>query len=419
MTTSAAITSSLPGKGRTILFLRGHPSRLWPQLADALCDQGYRVLKVHLSLADRVFWGRRGALSYTGGLSDWARWLDDLVAAEGVTDVLYHGEQQPYHLIARKVARRHGATPWVLEFGYFRPDWLTFEEEGVNAFSRFPKSPEAIRTLAQGQSAPKFEVLYPHGPVVEWAHEAAFHFLEELGRPFFPGFESDRPHGFFGQAPSWARDILSQPFGKFLARRLMAQLLRSGSGYNLLALQLQSDYQVRYGSPFPDPDGFLDHVLASFARSAPPDRLLVVKRHPLDLGIENWPARLKQIARNHGLSHRVKLIKGGDLNALLTHSKGAVVVNSTTGIRALQLGVPICVLGAAVYDIPGLSHQDGLDIFWTSPNPVDPDFLKTFLRAIARRQTQGSFYNRAGQKAAVRGISRLLADPLDGPGDRA
>ena len=263
---------------------------------------------------------------------------------------------------------------------------------------------------------PTFELLYPHGALTEYLHETAYRFLDEIGRPFFPNYETDHQSNLLRETLPWLRDIVTLPVRKTLARRFSSRLEQDGTGFNLLALQLQSDYQVRGGSPFANPDAFLDHVLASFAHHAPDNRLLVIKRHPQDTGIENWPARLRQISRRYGLEARVELIKGGDLTTLLTHSRGAVMINSTTGIRALQLGVPICALGRAAYNIAGITHGAGLDSFWTNPEPPEPDLLQAFFRAIGARQVHGSFYNIAGQKAAITGIARLLAEQFDAKG---
>ena len=47
---------------------------------------------------------------------------------------------------------------------------------------------------------------------------------------------------------------------------------------------------------------------------------------------------------------------------------GAVTVNSTAGLGAIEMGLPTIVLGEAIYDMPGLTHQSALDAFWTAPN---------------------------------------------------
>lgn len=42
------------------------------------------------------------------------------------------------------------------------------------------------------------------------------------------------------------------------------------------------------------------------------------------------------------------------------HQAGMVTVNSTSGVRAIQLGCPVTVLGEAIYNVDGLTHLGGL-----------------------------------------------------------
>ncbi|TDL83507.1 capsular biosynthesis protein [Palleronia sediminis] len=406
----------MSARTRRFLFLRGHASPLWPALARALEAEGCPVRRVALSLADAAHWGPKGARSYRGRLERWEGWLDALVAREGITDILYHGEAHPYHRTAQAVAGRHGALPWVVEFGYFRPDWLVLERGGMGAFSDFPRDPHAIRTLARGQPDPDFVVRHTHSPAREIATEIAWQALETLGRPLYPGFRADRPNGLIAQAPAAFRTWARGPHEARRADGLSARLSAEAVTYHLVLLQLFSDYQVRQGAGFPTPEAFLRHVLASFAAHAPAGHHLVVKRHPLDNGAERWPDLTTGIAREMGVPDRVACIKGGDLRAWLRGAKGAVTINSTAAIPAIGAGIPVCALGRAVYDVPGLTHQGGLDRFWAAPDPVDAPLARDFFRALAARQVKGSFYHPEGRALAVSGlVARLLAaDPRDG-----
>jgi len=81
-----------------------------------------------------------------------------------------------------------------------------------------------------------------------------------------------------------------------------------------------------------------------------------------------------------------------------------VVVNSTTGLQALEHHVPVKTLGEAIYDLPGLCHQGPLDAFWHEAPHSAPDrvLLRRFVSfLIARSQLNGSFY-KAWPKAAAK-----------------
>lgn len=397
---------------RTFLFLQGHPTFFFVRLGDALKAAGHRVLKVRLSGQDWLFWPRAGAVSYAGSLERWPAWLQDHMAREGVTDIVYYADRQPYHVAALDVAKRLGARAWAIEFGYLRPDWLTLEPEAMGAFSRFPKDPEAIRTLAQDAPAIGQAPAYGHSFLEEALFDIARYVALTLGWPRYPRYRSDAQFGMATDYYHWIRTLLTE--GGAAAEAAAAQArCEAGADYNLLAMQLAHDYQIRASTHYDHLADMVEEIFASLARAAPPSRRLVVKLHPLDNGVQNWPRRLADIARRHGVEGRYDLIKGGDLGALIRHSKGVVLANSTVGLHALRAGVPVKAMGAAVYDMPGLTHQGPLDAFWTAPEPVDRDLERALILAMAREiQVRGSFYHREGQKAAIAEIvERLTTRP--------
>src|SRR5690606_16986124 len=108
----------------------------------------------------------------------------------GVTHLVLLGEQRFYHRRAIEAARRHGAEVIATDFGYLRPDWITFERNGMSADSEFPREPEAIRRLA-AQSGPfeqkrKFQDSFFQQVV--W--DMAYHLLSSLLRVLYPFYDS-------------------------------------------------------------------------------------------------------------------------------------------------------------------------------------------------------------------------------------
>jgi capsular polysaccharide export protein len=192
------------------------------------------------------------------------------------------------------------------------------------------------------------------------------------------------------------------------ASKLETWLHREGLCYNLLAMQIESDYQIRDSSPFSSLSEFLDETLASFAAAAPVDRHLVIKLHPLDSGLERWFSKCRKLIQKHRLSNRVHVIRGGTLGKLIARSCGVVVVNSTVGLHALRAGIPVLARGTAMYDIPGLTHRKNQDLFWTSPSQVNMRILDEFLRALTVIQVKGSFFHPEGSAAAAREMATRL-----------
>ena len=142
------------------------------------------------------------------------------------------------------------------------------------------------------------------------------------------------------------------------------------------------------------------------------------KIHPLDNGWERWARVVGQIANKLGIPRRVSTIDGGHLPTLLDHCSRVILINSTVGMHAIQRLRPTKVLGLAMFDIPGLTHQGSLDDFWSNPELPDPDLRDCFIRLLAATiQIQGSFYNPEGRARAINEISqRLIEGKVNEPG---
>lgn len=390
-------------------MLQGHPSPFWGQLSDGLNADGHRVIKIHLCLADFIYWGRRPATSYRGFYKNWRSWIGDLLQRECVTDVLYYADRLPYHADTLDAARALGVACHAIEFGYLRPDWLTIEPGAMGALSSFPKDPAVIRAIAAETDDPDMVTRYPHSFPTEAFHEVTFSLLQAFGRPIYPFYNSDKVYWPLIDYGSWLVELAMS--GKMArdAGRVQTAAASGAFEYNLIAMQLQADYQIRASSKYDHLSEFIEEVFASFAKEAPPDRQIVVKLHPLDNGLERWFTCIPRIASQTGIGDRVHVIKGGNLSVLLQHSNGVVLVNSTVAIHAMRAGIPVIAKGGAIFDIPGLAHQGSLDQFWVAPEPVDATLFSAFERALTTIQVKGSFYNPDGRTAAITELRRRFA----------
>ncbi len=396
---------------RTVLMLQGPPCRFWRELGEGLRADGLRVIHVGFCLADLAFWRGRMRL-YRGRLEDWPAWLADLCAREGVSDILYYADRQPYHRAAIPVARAQGVRAWAIENGYLRPDWITMEPEAMGAFSRFTREPREIRRLAAAAPAPDLARRHGHGFAREAVSEVSFHLAMALGRPFFPNYMADKHYPPIVDYAGWLLKWAGGGAARRAARAAEALCRAGGRPVFLFALQLQSDYQIRASSPYGCLSEAIEEVLASFAAHAPADAVLIAKQHPMDNGLERWPRRIARLARRFGIADRVWAVDGGSLDLFLASARGVVTVNSTVGLHAIRAGRPVIALGDAVYDLPGLCHRGGLATFWARPEVPEPRFVAAYLRALADRvQIRGSFYDPAGRAAAIAEIARRLARP--------
>ncbi|MGK6312990.1 capsule biosynthesis protein [Neorhizobium sp. DT-125] len=388
-----------------VLFLQGPPSVFWRELAEAFEAQGIGTQRVNFSFGDQLYWRRRGAVNYRGTLRAWPRYLADLIRREGVTDILYYADRLPYHRLATRVARKFGVRCHAVEFGYLRPDWITLERNGMGRFSHFPSDPDHIRRIAKQVGVPDLKAHYGHTFGQEATNEVVYNLAAYFGRAMFPFYRSDKYYDPLFDYLSWLPRM-------FRPRHDLPEgFLEDETRINyLLALQLQSDYQIRANSPYRHLSQMLEQVMQSFSRHAPEGSRLIVKQHPLDNDLEGWRKVVARLAARHRVAGRVVFIEKGDLSRILKRSQGVVIVNSTTGLQSLRLGIPTIALGSAIYDIPGLTHQGGLDSFWRHPEPIDNELLADFVKALAGTiQVKGNFYNEDGRRFGIEAIVARVA----------
>jgi capsular polysaccharide export protein len=91
-----------------------------------------------------------------------------------------------------------------------------------------------------------------------------------------------------------------------------------------------------------------------------------------------------------------------------------VTVNSTSGTLSLARGVPVVVLGKAVYDLPDLTFQGGLDRFWSQASAPDAATFAAFRRVLIDECLipGGFFSDEAMDKVVTHAIARFEGRPL-------
>ncbi|BAP88384.1 capsule polysaccharide biosynthesis protein [Burkholderiales bacterium GJ-E10] len=415
MTSSPCAAAAGP---RHAVFLQGMPSPFFSRIAERLRAHGWRTTRINLCIGDRLFWRGGDVVDYRGTPGHWPAFLDDFFAAQGVTDLLLLGEQRRYHREAVGLAHGRGIRVTVTDFGYLRPDWITFERDGMSGGSRFPRDPAAIRALAARCPQPDWARRYTEGAVRMARADLGYNLANLLLGWLHPHYRrSDMRPPTLVYTPASAWRLWTNARVRPRMEAFVQGLIASGRRYYVFPLQLDFDFQIVAYSPFSSIEESIDLVVASFARHAPADAELVLKEHPWDPALHDWAHAMQARAREHGVESRVHYLRGGNLDELIRGSDGVVTVNSTSGLRALQLGCPVQVLGQAVYDIAGLTFAGGIDAFWTQAAPPDPQLLADALRALAGTvQIRGAFFHDDGLDCAVtEAVQRLLHDRVGAP----
>ena len=394
-----------------MLFLQGISTPLFHSLGKRLREEGASVHRINVCLGDILFWRER-AVNFRGPFAQWSDFLVRFVESHSITDIVLFGNCRPYHRVAIARAKARGIAVHVFEEGILRPHWITMESD--NAWAATGRLDSQTLPVLAANLPPISEHRNVAGGFAQRAvWDVAFHVCNTLAGFTFPHYRRHRPDHPVIEGLGWLRRAFTKRAKRLAALRVAQHLISTNAPYFLLPLQLDSDAQIRFRSPFANMGEVLEHVLKSFSQHAPPQHRLVVKAHPLDNGLIDRKRQVADAAARHGLSGRIDFIDGSHLPTIIEHSLGVVVVNSTVGLTALHQKRPTFALAAPIYGLPGLTSGTDLDLFWTAPQPPQAALIGNFERLLMNTtQINGSFFNFEGIDLAIEGIvERLRAAP--------
>ncbi|WP_297804606.1 capsular biosynthesis protein [uncultured Brevundimonas sp.] len=352
---------------------------------------------------DSFTWRSKGLRRFKGSANDWRR--DFPAIAADYTDIVIFGESGPYNQAVSALAKAIPARLWVMENGYFRPDWITLEQNGVNASSQLPRD-----AAGYGEPVPELPISRSVGKILPYhvINISVYHLVQLLGGCLYPNYRN--PY----TVPAWLQCVSHiQRYFRITMRNgkpCDAATLQARGAFFLACLQRDGDNQLIRYSKFADNTAFIAEVMGSFARYAPKSARLVFKNHPLDPGLVDFYAVVKSMAESKGLTGRVDFIDGGNLADMCRASSGMIVNNSSAALSALGFGTPVKVLGKAFFDFEGLTCQRPLNEFWKSPTPVDADLFKRFrAHVLNKAQINGNFHEPKSIRSTARAIAARFA----------
>jgi capsular polysaccharide export protein len=261
-----------------------------------------------------------------------------------------------------------------LEEGYFRPGFMTMELDGVNG-----NSTTLDRFSWDGVPEDIISATDKH-PFLNSTYFAAKHYAHMLlGHWQFPSYEHHRhrsPGYYFGY---WMYSWFRKWSHLKLDIRKQKQLLDSRAYFYFVPLQFEGDAQLRLFSSYSSVEEFLSKLIRSFSIHAPKPAMLVFREHPHGRGMGGYRSFIRQIAKSYGVDSRIVYLVEGDTPVLVKHSAGVITINSTVGVRALKSQAPLKVMGAAIYQRPGLVFEGELDEFWIKSIPAKTELSEDFV----------------------------------------
>lgn len=400
--------ASANAKTRKVLLLQGPVGPFFTELQDALSSTGIAVRRVAFNAGDRFFVSNRNLIRFSGSMDQWKTWLKTEFVKNKPDCVILFGSSRPAHKIARRLADFFGMPVLSLEEGYLRAGFVTAEFGGNNQHSplvTWKPQDQTRANLAKDhvtkQMRSSFLAMSFWGAIYYLARdlvssktdEDLFHRPRERVLPL---------------AWSWCAHTLHRAVMRVIEARLRGRLIHN-PGYIIVPLQVASDSQIQKAARGWTTRKLIDACLTAL-RETHPGQIVVFKLHPLERSNRKINQLIHQRARDLGVSEaRFKVTHTGRISDLTRHATGMVVINSTSGFSALHHGVPLLVLGEAVFRhdaiaTTGNSQKDITD-FFKIRRARSPETVAQFFETIKSQSLlSGDFYLSAGRKEAIKNI---------------
>lgn len=375
-----------------ILLLQGPLGPFFQTLSRQLTEAGHQVVKIHFNGGDECWPCAGKNLRFRGKPESWNAFFRRVLKQQGIDTVICYGDCRYYHLEAGRICKLKRVPFWAMEEGYLRPDFVTLEQGGVNAFSPWYERRDQLAQLDWPVPYDSSLKVGKTFAVRAW-YASRYHINKSLFRWRYPHFVNHRPWSLVQEAMGWVCGAMVK-YGNLRQDRALLKALPQHAGrIFFVPLQVTEDFQIREHSDLSGVEEMVAQVINSFAEHAKPEDVLLFKHHPMDRGYVSYRAQINRLIAVLGLEGRVFYGYELPLPTLYPLLKGVITINSTVGLSALLHHVPTFCMGRALYDIDGLTTKGSLASFWLHQRPVCVDTFKRVRHFLLHlTQLNASFY---------------------------
>lgn len=390
-----------------ILLLQGPVGPFFHRLEKYLAVRNLDVWRVCFNAGDLLYSKSGKRLTFVAGEDEWESWLQSILSSGRFDCIVLFGSERPAHRIARSLAKNNNVNVVSLEEGYIRPGFVTVEDSGNNSSS----------PLAGQMPEPDFDpVVMPTSAKTyrSWLQMTFYGAAYYTIRGIF-GFGRQREL-FHRKAPLvsetffWIRNAFRRVLYAEKNYKAIQSLLENyGGQYYLVPLQVSADVNIQRFSSGWNSMKLISTSIKSFAEFAPQRTRLVFKIHPMERGHNSLTPLIKSTAAAFGIEDRVDVVDTGSLGVLARYSAGMITINSSSGLSAIFHGVPLMVLGRAIYANSTLATcgrtATDFDEFWRSHHVADDTTRKSYISWIKHQALKpGDFYAGEGMEAACQSV---------------
>lgn len=403
-----------------VVLLQGPVGSFFRRAQEHMNANGFDAWRICFNAGDRLFSKGQKTLDFSGNVDSWRRWFSEILRENGFDAVVLFGSERLVHRVAVECADQMGIPVICLEEGYIRPGYVTMEIGGNNW-----RSPIAGQLPPPDFDAPRREGPKPvptSGSFSAMALAALQYFTVRamISTPGERKLFHKQKRTLLSEGFYWVKNYYRKFSHVGRNYHISERLLEHhDKRFYIVPLQVHDDTQLGRAANAWNNQKLILKTIVSFARNAPADHQLVFKIHPMERGhTRDWHF-IRQVSALNDVKDRVHVLDGGSLSLLTRHSAGMITINSTSGLSALHHGVPLAVLGQALYRHPDLAFcvERGIDMdrFWSEAFVAPEKVRHRYLSWIHHQcLAGGDFYAKDGIEAAIATlktkIEQVLAD---------
>lgn len=390
--------TELVATSKNVLLLQGPIGGFFLQFSKWLQVQQKSVYKINFNGGDEYdFPPSAQVFAYRDTPEQFEAFLQSFCVQHQIDSVVCFGDNRYYHRVAKKLSVSLDLSFWVFEEGYLRPNFVTLEKTGVNAYSELPREKAFFEALPELNV--KKPVFAPMHKAESWLRTAIkamrYYFEVNYHQRDYPHYQHHRELAIGYYIKTWINILSRRIFNVFSVYVFENRVKRGELGeFFVLPLQVHNDSQVKVHCDYESVEAFLQDVLHSFAENAPKQTCLIIKPHPMDEQRDYRKLIAEFKVRYPDLENRLFYVYRVSMPVLYRKAKGLITINSTCGFSALLHEIPVKILGRAHYDIDGLIDKQPLAQFWQNPISPDKALFERFRRFhLNKTQINGSFYH--------------------------
>jgi capsular polysaccharide export protein len=392
-----------------ILLLQGPVGPFFAELQEAFSVAGFATRRVVFNAGDKFFVPQRNCEYFTGTLCEWETWLRFNFALDPPDAIVLFGSHRPVHKVARRLAELYRVNVLSLEEGYLRSGYVSCELGGNNQHSPMAKwRPKLLTTRGRSDAAPAAGAQPSSFTTMSfWA--AAYYLVRDFAsKPSDALLFHRKRERILPLALSWAMHLLRRSAAR-ITELPTRQALRRRRDYLLIPLQVSSDSQIQSAARGWSTSRLIEASLIAL-QANPHTPLVIFKLHPLERGSDAIKRLILRRATEIGVaSHRIRILHSGHIGELTKQSSGMVVINSTSAFSALHHGVPLLVLGDAVFRHDALvtlgETEADIAAFFKIRHAKSHLLVDAFIAELKSQSViPGDFYVSSGRQIAIAGI---------------